>query len=409
MGAKSLLIFTNHFYPENFKVNDIAFQLSSEGHEVTVITGIPNYPQGKFYPGYGLFKKRKEHINGVKVIRLPLIPRGNGKSLRLILNYLSYAVAVCCYSVYIAFRKKFDVIFVHHTSPIFIGIGAIIVKKIQKIRLHFWNLDLWPESIIATTRIRSKLFYSILDKLVRWIYSHCDTMLIGSKGFEQSILEKGCDKGKIRYFPNWAEDVFTSSPSPANKATSLTLTIPDGFKVMFAGNIGEAQDFENIIKAAELLKNTNIKWLIVGDGRKKSWVEETIAQLELTNNVFLLGRYPLDKMPELFRHADAMLVSLKDEPIFKLTVPAKVQAYMASGKPILAMLNGEGASLIGDADCGRACNAEDYRSLAREAAYLADLPGKELDMLGSNGLNYYREHFDKDKNLEKLSRLLQDA
>ncbi|WP_423736769.1 glycosyltransferase family 4 protein [Chitinophaga caseinilytica] len=401
MAGKRILIITNHFFPEEFKVNDVAFSLAGKGHSITVITGLPNYPKGKIFPGYGVFSKSRETINGVRVIRLPLIPRGNGKALRLLMNYTSYLVSLLGYTAVSGWRKKYDAIFVHHTSPIFIGIAAALIKKMQRIPLYFWNLDLWPESVQATTGIKNKTAIGALDKMVRWIYRQCDWMLIGSKGFRESVIEKGVPPEKIKYLPNWAEDIFTASNPPPSPA-KLPAFPASAFKVMFAGNIGEAQDFESIVAAALLLREKNIAWLIVGDGRKRPWLEEQVKKHQLENTVFLLGRHPLEAMPGMFRQADAMLVSLKDEPIFRLTVPAKVQAYMASGKPILAILNGEGNLLVEEAGCGYACLAENAEALAKNILRMQSLSSGQLLEMGQKGQQFYLTHFDKNRNIDRL-------
>ena len=246
MAGKRILIFTNHFFPENFRVNDVAFDLARKSYQITVLTGIPNYPQGKFYKGYGYFKRRKEVIDNVTVIRIPLIPRGSSSLLRLSLNYISYAFFLTLYSTYIAIKKKFDVILVHHTSPIFLALPAILVKRLQKIKLIFWNLDLWPESVTETTGLKLKLLIKILDKLVSFIYENSDRVLIGSKSFKEPLLNKGVKVEKILYFPNWAEDIFVKHnlmPAELRK-----YNIPqDSLKIMFAGNIGAAQDMESVV------------------------------------------------------------------------------------------------------------------------------------------------------------------
>lgn len=411
-----VIIFTNHFYPEGFKVNDVAFDLSERGWNVKVITGIPNYPGGRFYSGYGFFKRRKEVINGVKVIHMPLVPRGNGSRFRLILNYCSFLFFVSIYAFYIGVRERFDCILVHHTSPITIGIPAIIVKKFQRIKLIFWNLDLWPESVVAAGKINNQIVNTILLKLVRLIYKNADTILISSKGFTSSIVEKGVPGDKLVYFPNWAEDCFIEGFKGINDLNVLndvddyiTSALPEGFKVMFAGNIGEAQDFHNILSAAELLKDTNIKWVIIGDGRKRGWIENEVKKRRLKNSVFLLGRYPIEKIPYFFHHADVLFFSLKDEFIFSLTVPAKVQAYMASGKPIIAMVNGEAARLIEEAGCGASCHAGNYKDLAKKVLSLSKLTAQELKILSDNARKFYTYNFDKKTNLDNLASIIEET
>ncbi len=397
---KRILIVSQYFDPESFKVNDIAYFLAENKYQVDVLAGIPNYPAGNFYKGYGLFKRRFEIKNGVHIYRTFQTPRGNASGFLLSLNYLSYAFFASIVALFWAFTRKYDAVFVHETSPVTQGIPAVLLKRIQKIPLYFWVLDLWPESLEAAGGIHNKHILNIFSKLTKHLYFHSDKILISSKGFRKSILDKGNFADKIIYYPNWCEDVFTSD-------TKYPLPLlPNGFKVVFAGNIGAAQDFKSVMQAFLLLKgNNNIKFIIAGDGREKHWVEDFILKYSLQQQVIMLGRLPIDAMPSLFSKADLMLVSLKDEPIFSLTLPAKVQAYMAAGKPIVAMLNGEGANLLKEADCGYSVNSGDFNTLAN----LIERLSHESDTLiqkGVNGKKFYDIHFSKKRCLTNLINLL---
>jgi len=406
MAGKRVLIFTNHFYPESFKVNDVAFDLAKNNFEVTVLTAIPDYPQGKFYKGYGFFKRRKEIINGVKVIRIPLIPRGKDNLFLLSLNYSSYALFLIIWSFFISLFNRFDLILVHHTSPIFLGIPAVLVKRMQKIKMFFWNLDLWPESVSETTGFNNVLIMKMLNKIVRFIYRHSDKILISSKAFRQSIIEKGADEKKIIYFPNWAEDIFLKNDFAQIDLTKYKID-ENSLKIMFAGNIGAAQDMESIMKAIEITSKNNslISWIFIGEGRKTDWMKERVRELHLENCVFFLGQFPMDQMPSFFNLADVMLVTLKDKKIFSYTAPAKIQAYMASSKPILAMINGEGANIINEAKCGIVCNAGDYESLAMNVLKFAETNEQGRIEMGRNGYNYYNRFFSKQKAIDSLINL----
>ncbi|MEI6139023.1 MAG: glycosyltransferase family 4 protein [Mariniphaga sp.] len=393
-----ILFVTQYFYPEEFRGNDIAFDWSVRGNEVTVITAIPNYPSGKYHKGYGLFTRRKEIVNGVLIIRIPVIPRGKDNSFLLIFNYLSFAILGTIYAIYLSIRKKFDLIFVQQLSPVTMALPGIVVKKIQKIPLYLWVLDLWPESIASASHIRNKYILSFFEKIVKFIYLNSDEILISSTGFETSIRQKINFNQKIIYFPNWAEEIFND----ANSSCQIP-DLPDGFIIMFAGNIGEAQDFENVMKVSLLLKgNVNIKFVFLGDGRKKRWIDNFCMQYGLQNTVYCLGRYPLAMMPSFFKKADLLLVSLKDEPIFNLTLPAKIQAYMTSAKPIVGMINGEGSDIIKVSQCGLCSNAGDYIGLAENIQKLAMMDDNELRRLGSNGQEFALIHYNKKKLLDQL-------
>lgn len=397
-----ILLVSPHFYPENFKCNDVAFELAKQGHQVTVLSDIPNYPLGHFFDGYGVFKRRFETVNGVKIVRALVIPRGNGRGFRLILNYLSFAFFASIYAFFMALFKKFDAVLVHETSPITVGIPALIVKKIQRIPFYFWVLDLWPESLTAAGGIHNKYILGVFTAIARSMYRNSTKILISSKGFESSILGKGDFAEKIEYFPNWAEDVFTNTESHVE-----VQRLPDGFKVMFAGNIGEAQDFEHIMEAALQLKDEHgIHFVIVGDGRKKEWVEKFVVEHRLQSTVHLLGRYPLEAMPVFFRQADAMLLALNDNLIFNLTVPAKLQAYMAAGRPVIAMINGEAQNIIQESDCGVYCPAGDGAALAQSILSLYNMDKSSLEKLGENGKDYFQKNFSKDICMNHLLDIL---
>jgi glycosyltransferase involved in cell wall biosynthesis len=392
------LFISQYFYPEEFRGNDIAFDWAKRGDHVTVITAIPNYPTGKFFQGYGLLKKRKEVIHGVNVIRIPVIPRGQGNNIMLMLNYFSFAFFGSLYVFFLSFTTKFDSIFVQQLSPITLAIPAVVAKKIQKVPLYLWVLDLWPESLTSAGNIHNKLILGTFEGIVKFIYKNSDKILISSKEFRASICSKGDFNSKIIYFPNWAEDIFNVSAEDYKLPP-----LPDGFIVMFAGNIGEAQDLENVMKAAYFLKDQKqIKFVILGDGRKKAWTDEFCLKYELTDTVYCLGRYPLISMPYFFAKADLMLVSLKDEPIFNLTLPAKIQAYMAACKPIVGMMNGEGARIIDNAQCGVCAKASDYEALANNIKMLSMIEKRDIDQLGLNGQNFAKMQFNKSILLDNL-------
>lgn len=397
---KRILIVTQYFYPENFKSNDLAFELAARGYHVEVLTGLPNYPQGKIFDGYSFFSPRKQIVNGVVIYRAFLIPRGKGGGCRLMLNYVSWAFFASFWAFFMAIFKKYDCVIVHEPSPITQGIPAIIVKKIKKISLYFWVMDLWPESLISAGGVRNKTVISMVNTLVKWIYKHSDKLLISSQSFRNSIVSKGNFAHKIVYFPNWGEDVFVS------ETETMIPPLPEGFKIMFAGNIGEAQDFYAILQAALLQKGHDVRWIIVGDGRKKQWVEDFIQTHQLQENVFLMGKYPIEAMPSFFQKADVMLVSLKDELVFNLTVPAKIQAYMAASKPIIAMLNGEGQEIIKQAQCGYTVNAGDYQALAKLVEEISKIPKESLQLVGRNGFEYYKANFTKQYCIDNLCKLM---
>ncbi len=401
MTKKRVLLVTQYFQPENFKCNDIAFELQRRGYEVTVLTAIPNYPQGKYFDGYGLFKRRVEHIDGVKVVRGFVIPRGKGGKIGLSLNYLSYLVSSCLIALYLSLRYKYEAVFVHQVSPVTIGVAATLVKRIQRIPMYFWVLDLWPESLTAAIGLRNRYILGFFSKMVQWFYRRSDKILISSKGFANSICEKGDFAEKIIYFPNWVDKALTA------KSDVVTPDVPNGFVAMFTGNIGASQDFGTVLSAAERLKeHKDIHFVIVGNGRAREWVEQQIIERGLNETVHCVGSYPLEAMPATFAKADVLFAALKDEPIFALTVPAKIQAYMSSGKPIISMINGEAMDLVREVGCGMAVAAEDSKAFADAALQMSQLSQSEREQMGNRGREFASNNFDFTKQMTLLEDIM---
>jgi glycosyltransferase involved in cell wall biosynthesis len=404
MIALRILIVTNHFWPENFRINDLAIGLKERGHDISVLTGVPDYPDGKFYKGYGVFRRRFEEYRGIRVARFPLIPRGRGRGWELALNYLTSAFFSCLLAPFYC-RGKYDVIFVFDTSPVTIALPAILLKRIKSIPMILWILDLWPESLSATGAVQSPRLLKSVRTMVRFIQGQCDQILTSSRGFAQSVLTTGGYEREIVYFPNWVESEYLQ---PAGKLAPGDIPkIPAGFRIMFAGNIGVAQDFETILSAAEILSTyLDIHWVIVGDGRMADWVRGEVLKRHLSEQFHLLGRFPAETMPQFFEQADALLLTLKREPIFALTVPGKLQSYMACGKSIIAGLDGEGAMLVKEADAGVVCSAESPAALADRVLELYRMSPEVRRKLGENGKQFAQEHFDRNRLIDSLENMM---
>lgn len=409
-----ILFICQYFYPEVFRGNDIAFHWAEQGHEVLVVSGVPNYPHGKFYDGYGLFKKRHELINGVKVTHLPIIPRGNNK-VTLLLNYLSYLIVGNVWMFFHALTHKYDRVFVQQLSPVTMSSPGVMYKRLRKVPLYTWVLDLWPESLTAAGGVTNKYILGFFRHYVKQEYKYSDKILISSRSFEKSITEYGDYSDKVIYYPQWADGTKTEDTNITDKnqeSENLRIryqlpALPDGFKLMFAGAVGEAHGFECTMQAALLTKeHKDIKWIIVGDGRRLDWVKSFVKEHGLEETVFTLGRYPADTMPWFFKQADVMLVTLNDDPLFKLYAPAKISSYMAAAKPIVAVLNGEGAEVIKEAECGWSLPAGDAEGFAKLAIDLSKKDKAVLEEKGQNALKYYNEHFVKEKCLQKLDEMM---
>jgi colanic acid biosynthesis glycosyl transferase WcaI len=399
-----ILVVTQYFWPEQFKIIDLCHELVARGHEITVYTGLPNYPEGEFLDGYSYLGPYKEKLDKIKVIRAPLIPRGKNKSFQLALNFISFCISASLLAPFLV-RGKFDKIFVYEPSPITVAIPAIVLKFFKRTPIILWVLDLWPESLEATGVVKNKVALSLVRILVKWIYRNCDKIFITSKGFAPKILSMGIPQEKIMYWPQWAEAFFSNLENDDHYHDE---NIPvEGFKIMFAGNIGSSQDFETIVEAASILKDKkNIKFLILGDGIMKKWAEEEVAKRKLGETFFFLGKKPVEMMPYYFSKADVMMVSLTNTELFSITVPAKVQAYLASGKPILGSLNGEGAAIIDQWKAGLTCNATNPEMLAKKIVEMSALSKDELKVMGENARKCYLSEFEREKLISILEEEL---
>jgi len=376
------------------------------GHEVTVLTGKPNYPAGKVFDTYRQNPDDFSKYEGARVFRVPMLARGQG-SFRLFLNYLSFVVGAGIWGAWQLRGQSFDVIFVYEPSPVTVGLPAILLGRLKRVPVVFWALDLWPETLAAIGIVRSPRVLGWIGLLVRFIYNHCTIILGQSKGFLDSIIKYCADPQKVRYFPSWAEGVFSQS----NTVKAPEILCCEGvFTVLFAGNVGEAQDMPAVLDAAERLKgNSSIRWVIVGDGRKSDWLLTEVARRELQSNVLLLGRFPIDRMPSFYAHADALLVPLKKDPVFSMTIPGKVQSYLMSGIPLIGMLDGEGAAVIELARAGFICPAGDSSALVGAILKMAALSVEERVRLGMNGREYAETEFGRNMLMGRLEEILGEA
>jgi len=403
-----LLIVSQYFYPENFKINDLALSLKSRGHEVTVLTGLPNYPSGKWFEGYGYHCCGQCVWEGIPVIRVPLVRRGQGRGWQLALNYLSFVFFSCLLAPWYLRRKRFDAIFVYEPSPFTVAIPAMLLRSLKKAPLFFWVQDLWPESLQAAGAVHSPHILKAVGRMVTWIYRHCDRVLVQSEAFVEPVVQAGAARERISYFPNWAESLYQPLKKPD---TPCEYSFPEShFHVVFAGNLGEAQSLETIILAASFLKShQKIRWVIIGDGRRASWMKEQVERQGLRTSVLFLGRHPAVTMPAFFAMADVLLVTLKADEVFAHTIPSKVQSYMACAKPIVAALNGEGARVIRKSESGLAVAAEDSEGLAQAVLKLSLFSDEKKQMLGKNAHAYYARHFDREILVTQLESWMKEA
>lgn len=385
-----ILVICQNYYPEQFRITDICEELVKRGNEVLVVTGLPNYPQGKIFYGYKHGKKRDEVVNGVKVHRCFTIGRRRGVLFRL-LNYYSFAISSKRYVEKL--KEKYDIVFVNQLSPVIMANAGIAYKKKTGTKLVLYCLDLWPESLVAGGIKHDSPIYKHYHKVSEKIYKNCDKILVTSKCFSKYFKEE-FGINNTDYLPQYAEDIF--SPKTCKK-------VPDKFiDLMFAGNIGTMQDVETIIEAARLTQDIfNLRYHIVGDGSGIDNIKNLASGL---NNIYFYDRQPLEEMPKYYAIADAMFVTMKKDPIISYTLPGKVQSYMAAGKPIIGTIGGETKRVIAEADCGFCGDSEDAESLAANVRGFIASSNKML--MAENSRKYYLENFSKDRFFIELHNVI---
>lgn len=391
-----VLVVCQHFYPEQFRINDICFELVKKGHDVTVLTGLPNYPKGKVLKEYKWFKNRNQVVNGVKIKRCSLVGRGTSV-LRMGINYLWFALFGSLKALFM--KKDFDVIYVYQLSPITMAWPAIVVKKIKRFPLIIHCLDQWPISVTTGPIKKESILYKMLYNISRWTYLQADKITISSKSFEKyfkEVLKINKKEKGLFYHPSYAEADYDHIESVED----------DTFDLLFAGNIGPAQSVETIIETARLLNdNKQIHFHIVGDGLSREKCEKMADEYRLSNITFY-GFHNVSEMPKFYKKADAFLITMVNNEVVNSTLPAKVQSYMIAGKPILGAISGEVKQVIEEANCGLCCESLDYQSFA-DLILEASKSSKKQKEWAKNARTYYEKHFEKEKCMNELIKLFQ--
>ena len=382
-----ILLVTQYFYPEVFKSNDLAFELAKRGHHVDALVGIPNYPEGKYFNGYGIFKKRHDVINGVNVYRVFQTPRGKG-GWRLPVNYFTFVIFGCLRVLFqFAWKKKYDCIIGHEPSPIFQAYPALLLRMLRK---------------TPGGGVESEKVLNFVDKLVKGIYKRTDKILITSERFRKPIAAKGDFADKIIYFPNWSDDILQMDD------LYEIPQLPEGFKIMIAGNMGKAQDLDSVAQVMLGLKNLpEVKWVFVGGGSRKEWMENFIKENGLADQAVCLGQFPFKAMPAFYKKADAMMVTLRGGfPHLEAVVPARLQSYMSAGRPVLAMIGCGGSDIIEESDCGYSVGpgeAEKMVTLIKEKVLSHR---DDFEKMGENGREYYMKNYRLGDCIDNLERII---
>lgn len=401
-----VLVVSQYFWPESFIINDLVKNLSAQGHVVKVLTGKPNYPDGVIFDGYSASGYLEENYeSSVSVCRAPLRPRGSSGAKNLLLNYLSYIINGLKFYPGAVRGDNFDVIVVFAPSPITSVIPAIYLKWKLKSHLAVWVQDLWPESLSATGFIKNKLALRVVGWLVKGIYVFIDTLLVPSRAFREPVA-RYANPDKIVYYPNSYQDLPPSIEETRIPA-QLLAELDNNFCLVFAGNLGTAQSVETLVEVADKLRHlSGLRIVLVGSGSMLSWIESEKQFREL-DNLILAGRFSVSDMPQFFSRAAGLLVTLKREEIFAYTIPSKIQAYLAAGRPIIAALDGEGARVVEEAGAGLSCPAQDAAGLAHCIEQLYQMSPAERDKLGQAGRGYYLEHFEMSRQSRRLVEILE--
>lgn len=401
-----IAIVTQYFYPEHFIINDIVRELVRQGHTVEIFTGKPNYPDGIIYDGYSAKGCTNEiWEDGVKLHRVPMRPRLTGGAKNLALNYLSFLFNGLFFFPGSLKKQSFDAIIVYGVSPITAAVPAILMKFLTRAHLFVWVQDLWPESLKATGFIKNSMTLRLVGLLVKGIYAFADTILVQSKAFVTPVM-KYAKANKIFYYPNSYRKPTTVEVSESGLPSDFIDLLERNFCVVFSGNLGHAQSLDTLIDAAIRLKHlSELKIVIVGSGSRLRWLQDQKKQLNL-DNVILPGRFPASAMDEIFEKSKGLLVTLTRDEIFSYTVPSKVQAYMAAGRPLLAALDGEGARVIEESGAGLCSRAEDAASLAQNIEVLYNRSPEERDIMGEAGFRYFSEHFEMQGQCQRLVEII---
>jgi glycosyltransferase involved in cell wall biosynthesis len=400
LEKKRILVVCQHYWPESFRINDLTNFFREKNCEVDVLCGIPNYPEGKFYPGYGYLKNRRQVHRGVKIIRTFELPRGNNSSLRIFLNYLSFPLASLFHIPYLL-GKKYDKIFIYQLSPVMMAIAGIFLGKLTRTETTMYVLDLWPQNLFSVLRLRNKFLRSLVTGISSWHYKKVDKLIVLSKKMEEQILRVTGKSKKTIIVPQCCEKIYEKNINDPK----LTRRFKDTFNVVYAGNISPAQSFETILSASEIIKGKlgkKIRWIIVGDGMSRKAVEEVVKRRGLQDIFVFEGQKPVEEIPKYHFVADALLGTLAKSDLLEATIPAKVTSYLAAGKPVILSMDGEVRELIKREKLGFASETENPDALAVNIIKLYSLSPDERKKMGDRAKKYQRENFERNKNFEKI-------
>ncbi|BBC61479.1 glycosyltransferase family 4 protein [Melissococcus plutonius] len=397
---KHLLVISQYFYPEQFRINDMCEEWIKRGYKVTVVTGIPNYPEGRFFSGYNWLKRRKEKYKGIDIIRIPLIPRGN-HTVMLILNYLSFVLSGFFWAHFT--KIEADKVFIYEVSPMTQALLGIWYAKRKKIDCYIYVMDLWPENIESITGIKNPLIIGLLSRMVHYIYKNSSKIFTASKSFIGEIKKRKIEEERLVFLPQYAEDFYIPQKSRTNE-----ILLDDRFNLTFAGNIGEAQGLNILPDVACVLKQNNllIRFNIIGDGRYKKQLIKEIELKSISEYFNFIDKKPAKEIPYYLANSDAALISLAKSSVFDKTIPAKTQSYLACGIPIIVSADGEIQEVIKEAKAGFIGDSGDVSQFVTNIRKMICLTEQEKKQLGKNAYQYYQSNFAKEKVFKLLDNYM---
>ena len=398
----NLLVISQYYYPEQFRINDICKEWVKRGNKVTVVTGIPNYPEGKYYDGYGISKRRKEQVDGVDIIRLPIIPRGKNP-IMLMLNYISFVISGFFFAKFT--KKKFDKVFIYEVSPITQAFVGIWYAKRKKVECNLYVMDLWPESIELATGISNKVILNTIGKMTDRIYKKCDNIYTSSESFIEEIVKRGHPRKKLTFWPQYAEEFY--KPVPREECHVDEISQDDYFKIVFAGNIGKAQGLDILIDVAKMIKikKIKVKFYIIGDGRAKKELQEKVIQEKVEDNIKFIDKKPATEIPKYYGACNMAFLSLKSDRLSNQILPAKLQSYLACGIPILGCVGGEAEEIIEKSRSGF-CVKCDAEEITKTIEGIMQMDPAEFKNMRKNAIEFFKNNYEKDLLLNKMDQYL---
>ena len=408
-SQKRILVVSQHFWPESFRINDICdFLVNEKQCEIDVLCGIPNYPKGRFLSGYSYFKKRKETHNKINIQRSFEIPRGNNSSLRIFINYVSFPIS-SIFHIPKLLTKKYDKIFLYQLSPVMMTFAGIVVGKLKKIETTMYVLDLWPENLFSVLDIKNKFLRKLVTSVSYWHYKKADKIIVLSEKMKDRLIDiTGKDLDKIIVLPQSCEKIYETNTPDIN----ISKKFSGKFNILFAGNISPAQSFETMLDAAKRLKDdgiNDINWIIVGDGMSRKWLEDKVAQNQLSDCFYFEGHKPIEDIPKYTAVADLLVGCLVKSDLLEATIPAKVMSYIASGKPIALAMDGEVQTLINETiKCGLVGPAGDADILYKNIKTIYQMTPKDRSLMGTRAIKYHFKHFERSIILGKLYNFIFD-